>query len=116
MFLESNEIAKIATEAALEKQAIDILMLDIREQTFFADYLVICTAESHRQIQAICDEVERTLKEAGIPVYHREGNLESGWLLLDYGVVIVHIFTPEERDYYNLEKLWSKGTPVVRIL
>jgi len=91
-------------------------MLDIREQTFFADYLVICTAESHRQIQAISDEIERTLKEAGVPVYHREGNLESGWLLLDYGAVIVHIFTPDERDYYNLEQIWSKGTPVVRIL
>ena len=116
LLIDSAAIAKKATEAALEKQAVDILMLDIREEASFADYLVICTAESQRQTQAICEEVERVLKEEGLRPNRREGKVESGWMLLDYGDVIIHVFAPSEREFYNLESLWSKGTPVVRIL
>ena len=86
----------MAMDAALDKQAEDILMLDIHEVSAFADYLVICTAESQRQTKAISDEIDRVLGQAGI--------------------VIVHVFAPDERQYYDLESLWSTGTPVVRIL
>jgi len=114
--LEAGEIAKKAMEAALDKQATDILMLDIRQALYFADYFVICSAESSRQIVAICDEIDRVLSVEGIKLYHREGSADSGWVLLDFGEVIVHVFAPSQRDYYELESLWSKGTPVVRIL
>ena len=91
-------------------------MLDIRQTSSFADYFVICSAESNRQMQAVCDEIESVLGKEGINVYRREGNLDSGWMLLDFGEVIVHVFAPSQREYYELERLWSKGTPVVRIL
>ncbi len=82
----------------------------------FTDYFVFCSGESERQIQAICDEIDETLRREGISPYRREGSVDSGWMLLDFGEVIVHIFAPEEREYYELEKLWSKATPVIRIL
>jgi len=82
----------------------------------FTDYFVFCSGDSERQIQAICDEIDETLRREGISPYRREGSVDSGWLLLDFGEVIVHIFAPKEREYYELEKLWSKATPVIRIL
>jgi ribosome-associated protein len=91
-------------------------MLDIRQVTSFADYFVICSAESDRQINAICDEIDKVLNESGIQAYRREGNADSGWVLLDFGPVIVHVFAPTQREFYALEQLWSKGVPVVRIL
>ena len=81
----------------------------------FADYFVICTGDAERQIRAIYDEVEHTLKKAGILPHHHEGTVDSGWLLLDYGDVIVHIFAAFEREYYQLDKLWDKVSLVLRI-
>ena len=90
-------------------------MLDARGICNFADFFVICNGDSRRQIQAIYDEVEHTLKKEGILPLHHEGTIDSGWLLLDFGNVIVHIFAPFEREYYQLDKLWSRATPVIRI-
>jgi ribosome-associated protein len=81
----------------------------------FADYFVICNGESDRQIQAIYDEIGHILKKEGILPHHSEGAVDSGWLLLDFGDVIVHIFAPFEREYYQLDKLWSGAIPIVRI-
>ncbi len=94
----------------------DILLLDIRGVCSFADYFVICSGDSGRQVEAIYDEVEHTLKKEGILPHHREGTVDSGWLLLDFGDIIVHIFALFEREYYQLDKLWSQATPVVRLL
>jgi ribosome-associated protein len=102
-------------EAALDKQAVDILMLDIRQLTSFADYFVICSAESDRQIDAICDEIDAALSKEGINIYRREGNADSGWVLLDFGSIIVHVFNETTRQYYDLEQLWEKATPIIRI-
>ena len=102
-------------EAAGEKQAADIVLLDARGVCSFADYFVMCSGDSGRQIQAIYDEVGHTLKKAGILPNHAEGTIDSGWLLLDFGNVIVHIFAPFEREYYQLDKLWSRAIPIVRI-
>ncbi len=102
-------------EAALDKQAVDILMLDIRQVTSFADYFVICSAESDRQIDAICDGIDTVLSKEGINIYRREGSADSGWVLLDLGSVIVHVFNQTTRQYYDLEQLWEKATPVIRI-
>lgn len=113
--LNAIEVARKAVEAASDKQAIDILLLDARGVCSFADYFVICSGDSDRQIEAIRDEVGHTLKKEGILPHHYEGTVDSGWLLLDFGDVIVHIFAPFEREYYQLDKLWSQAIPVVRI-
>ena len=113
--LEALEVARKAVEAASDKQAADIVLLDTQGICSFADYFVICSGESERQIKAIYDEVEHALKKKGILPLHREGTLDSGWLLLDFGDVIVHIFAPFEREYYRLDGLWSEAIPVVRI-
>jgi len=76
---------------------------------------VICSGDSERQIQAIYDEVGHALKKEGILPHHHEGTVDSGWLLLDFGNVIVHVFTPFEREYYQLAKLWSQAPPIIRI-
>ena len=91
------------------------MLLDAREVCSFADYFVICSGETNRQIRAIYDEVKHTLKKAGILPHHREGAVDSGWLLLDFGDVIVHIFALFEREYYQLDMLWSQARTVVRI-
>ncbi len=89
--------------------------MDTRKVCSFADYFVICNGDSDRQIHAIYDEVEHVLKKEGILPHHHEGTLDSGWLLLDFGDVIVHIFAFPEREYYQLDKLWSQAIPVLRI-
>ncbi len=91
------------------------MMLDIRGLTTIADYFVLCSANSDRQIKAITDALLETLVQEGVKPLHSEGIDESGWVLMDYGDVIVHVFTPAERAYYSLEKLWSAATPVLRI-
>ena len=102
-------------EAVADKQASEIVLLDVRGVCSFADYFVICSGESERQISAIYDEVGHRLKQEGILPHHREGTIDSGWLLLDFGDIIVHIFAPVEREYYQLAELWSQATPVLRI-
>jgi len=91
------------------------VLLDARGVCSFADYFVICSGDSDRQIQAIYDEIGHTLKREGILPRHHEGTVDSGWFLLDFGDVIVHIFSATERDYYKLDRLWSQAVPVVRI-
>ena len=103
-------------EAALDKQAADILMLDIRQISNFADYFVICSADSDRQIHAICDEIDEALSREGLKLHHQEGKADSGWVLLDFGQIIGHVFATPQREYYEIEHLWGGATPVVRIL
>ena len=102
-------------EAADDRQASDIVLLDAQGTCSFSDYFVICTGESQRQLHAIYDEIEHSLKKEKISPHHHEGTVDSGWLLIDYGSVIVHIFAALEREYYQLDKLWEKLNPVLRI-
>ena len=113
--LEAIDIARRVVEIASDKQASDIVLLDTRGLCSFADYFVMCSGEASRHIDAIYDEIVHALKKEGVLPHHHEGTVDSGWLLLDYGDVIVHIFAPSERDYYQLDKLWSQASPVVRI-
>ena len=113
--LNSEKIARKIVEVASDKQASDIVLLDLRELCSFADYFVICSGAVTRQISAIADEIETALTKKGIKVNHREGDSESGWLLMDYGDIIVHVFGTAEREYYTLEKIWDKAVPLVRI-
>ena len=87
----------------------------VTDTSNFADYFVMMSGESARQLKTIYEEIEHTLKKDGIRPNHREGNLDSGWLLLDFGNVIVHIFTTEEREYYRLDELWNEATTVIHI-
>jgi ribosome-associated protein len=91
------------------------VLLDTRGICAFADYFVIISGESARQLGAIADEIAQSLKKAGITPYHREGTMDSGWLLLDYSDVIVHVFSSAEREYYRLDEMWNAARPVVRM-
>ena len=102
-------------EIASDKQAIDILLLDARGICSFADYFVICSCDTSRQMHAVYDEITKSLKKKGVLPHHHEGEVDSGWLLLDYGEVVVHIFSLTEREYYQLDRLWERANPMVRI-
>ena len=114
--LQADELAHKITDVLSDMQAEDVLLLDIRNAASFADYFVIGTAYSDRQISALVTEIDKRLgKEEKTHPIGREGEAVSGWVLLDYGDVIVHVFSPEQRAYYDLESLWHAGVPVVRI-
>ena len=91
------------------------MLLDARGVCGFTDFIIICSGDSERHIRAIREEITHELKQLGIMPHHQEGSPESGWLLLDYSDIIIHIFTPEEREHYRLEELWFKAKPVVVI-
>ena len=98
-----------------ERKANDILLLDVQQVTILADYFIICSATSERQIKALSGDISRQLKaEVGRPM-NIEGGADSGWVLMDYGSVIVHIFSPEMRALYDLEEFWNQAKTVVRI-
>ncbi len=88
-------------------------MLDLRPLTPIADYFVVCTASNERLLRAVIKEIDDVLTKEGAPSARMEGTPETGWVLLDYGDVIVHVFSSDQRDFYKLDKLWQKATPVV---
>ena len=114
--LDSTEVGQLIVEFASDKLAEDIVMLDLRRVASFADYFVIMSADSSRQIEALEEDLTKALKESNIPRHRREGTAASGWVLLDFSDIIVHIFSPEEREFYDLERLWSGASQVVRVL
>lgn len=91
------------------------MLLDLRPLAAFADYFVIATAVNARHTRALVETLNKELRSEGVRSEHQEGGLDSGWVLLDYGAVVVHIFSPELRDYYALEELWREAPAVVRI-
>ena len=113
--LKAIDIARKAVDVASDKQGGDIVLLDVRGVCSFADYFVIATGESTRQLRTILDETRKQLKQAGILPHHEEGGTDTGWMLLDYGDVVIHLFGSEERAYYDLDGLWRDGTTVLTI-
>ena len=113
--LEPLEQARKITEIASERQGSDILLLDVSEVCGFADYFVIMSSLTPRHTVALREEIESGLKGISDDLIHREGSASSGWILLDYGSVVVHIFSAAEREYYRLESLWEHGNTIVRI-
>ncbi len=109
--MESLEILKIAANALNEKKAKELFGVKIDNLTVLTEYFLICTANSSTQVRALCDEVEEKLEEAGVMPHHIEGRA-TGWVCLDYGSVIVHVFTRDQREFYGLDKMWSDGEPV----
>jgi ribosome-associated protein len=114
-FLEGLELAHKVVDIVSDKQATDTVLLDVREICGFADYFVICNGESIRQVKAIIDAISQELKKDNIKPLREEGKPESGWILLDFGDVIVHVFSAIERDYYQLDKFWEKASTKVRM-
>ena len=104
--MEINKIIETVVHALDKKKAKDIQVIDISDLSILGDYLIIAGGNSTTQVKALADEVDYELAEKGIQPDHIEGRA-TGWILLDYGGVLVHIFTGETRDYYNLERLWS---------
>ena len=101
-----------AARAASEKQGKDIVVLDVHDLIVITDLFVICTGTSDRQVKTIVEEIEKVLREMGHKPVRREGEQESRWVLLDYVDVVVHVFAEEERDYYDLERLWRDAPRV----
>jgi ribosome-associated protein len=101
------EIAKLAANAAADKKARDVVILDIKGLSVIADFFVICSGNSSTQVQAIAKEVREKLEKRDIVCRGVEGLDEAKWVLLDFGDVVVHIFRQEEREFYNLERLWG---------
>jgi len=114
--LPGERIARAAVDAAASKKADDIVLLDIRDVTSMADYFVICSASTDRQLKAVVEGIEQDLKEEGIRPVHVEGQQDSGWVLVDYGDVVCHILKPAEREYYRIEDLWAGAKTLVRML
>ena len=107
MTLTPEQMAAIAAKALEDKKAKDVKILKTAEQTVLADYFVICSGSTAPHIKALVDEVDKQLSEAGEPPIRREGLRSDIWVLMDFGSVIVHVFTDEARKFYNLERLWS---------
>jgi ribosome-associated protein len=102
----TGEVAK-AVKAALDKKATDVVVLDLRNTPAFTDFFVLCSGNSTRQVKAIADAVEEALKAAKIRPAHTEGYDKGEWILMDYFSFIVHVFSPQMRLFYSLERLWG---------
>jgi ribosome-associated protein len=111
----SIDLARRIVELAEDRKAADIVLLDLTGLTGLADYFVICSGGSERQLDAIADGIVRGLRDEGVRPFGREGMASSHWVLLDFGSVIVHVFTPPERDFYQLERHWSEAKTVLRV-
>ena len=112
---EALDLARRIVELAEDKKAADIVLLELTPLTSMADYFVICSGGSERQLDAIADGIAGPLRDERTKPIGREGTAASHWVLLDYGSVIVHIFTPPERDYYGLEKHWAEAKTILRV-
>lgn len=110
--LSSQEIARIAVQALDSKMAKDIQILKTDKVTVLADYFILCTATSDTHGKTLADETDKLLSQAGEPVLRREGYRSGGWTLLDFGCVIVHIFSEDMREFYALDRLWSDAEKV----
>jgi ribosome-associated protein len=113
--IEPSELARKIVDLLSERQAEDVVLLDIHQIASFTDYFVIATAQNARHMNALINSFDKDMANEGIKPLHREGETNSGWVLVDFGAVIVHLFTPDDRAFYNLEALWSRaGVPAVR--
>jgi ribosome-associated protein len=114
--IEPIELARLIVDLIADKKGEDIVLLDIRERTLIADYFVICSASSERQIKAIVEGIGSAMKQShGIMTRRVEGIPSNGWVLVDYGDVIVHVFSPERRGFYDLETLWYEASVLLKM-
>ena len=110
--LTHKEIAYQVTKALDEKKGMNIKLLKIDEVSTLADYFLICTGTSNTHVRTLCDYAEYTLEQLGEPMLGREGHRGNSWELLDYGTIVVHVFTEEAREFYSLERLWADAEEI----
>ena len=110
--LTAKEVALQVTKALDEKKGMDIKLLKIDQVSSLADFFLICTGTSNTHVRTLCDYAEYTLEQLGEPMLGREGHRGNAWELLDFGSVVVHVFTDEARAFYNLERLWADAEVV----
>ncbi len=110
--MTTKEIMQKAAAALDDKKGKDIQILKIADVSTLADYFLICTGTSNTHIRALCDAVEEAMDQANEPLVSKEGHHGGIWVLLDYGSIVVHVFTDEARKFYDLERLWSDAAPV----
>ena len=114
--LEGLELAHILVDTMLDKKGDNILLLDMREEALFTDFFLICDGENDRQLKALADGIAGDAKKsADMLPWGTEGEPSNGWVLIDFGDLIVHLFSPEMRAYYNLEELWSGAHTILRM-
>ncbi|MBQ9814380.1 MAG: ribosome silencing factor [Lachnospiraceae bacterium] len=113
--MTSKEIAKKAYDYLDEKKAVDIRIIDISKISIIADYFIIAGGTNVRQVKALADNVEEKLAKEEVVPKHVEGYSNAGWILMDYGDVIIHIFNQEDRLFYDLERIWTDGQVIERI-
>jgi ribosome-associated protein len=105
--LTSQELARLGAELALTKKAKDVCILDLRELTDMTDFFLVCSGDSDTQVKAISDAIMMGIKESGQQIYRKEGHTKNQWVLIDLVDVVVHVFQPQIREYYNIERLWG---------
>ena len=105
--MDTKQFAKKIAGLIFEKKGYDVTLIELTDIASFADYFVICSADSDTQVKAIADEIDGRLRDEGIKCWHREGYQALNWVLLDYVDVVVHVFKKETREFYNLERLWG---------
>ncbi len=110
--LTAKEVAYEVTKALDEKKGLNIKLLRINEVSSLADYFLICTGTSNTHVKTLCDYAEYTLEQLGEPMLGREGHRGNTWELLDFGTIVVHVFTEEAREFYNLERIWADAEAV----
>ena len=110
--LSAKDVAFQVTKALDDKKGLDIKLLKIDQVSSLADYFIICTGTSNTHVKTLCDYAEYTLEQLGEPMLGREGHRGNAWELLDYGSVVVHVFTEEAREFYSLERLWADAEQV----
>lgn len=110
--MTAKEAAALAVKALDSKMGVDIQLIEITDVSTLADYFLICTASSSTHVKTLCDAVEEAMDNAGKPMLSREGHRSGTWVLMDFGCVVVHVFTQETRAFYNLERLWQDGKQV----
>ena len=113
--MDQREIALLAAKALDDKRAKDIVVLKVEEMTVITDYMIIATGRSVPQVKALAENVEEELAKADVFAKRREGYTEGRWCVLDYGDVMVHVFHEQDREYYQLERLWADGTNEIEL-
>lgn len=110
--LSTEEKTTLISQIVADKKAMDVVVLDMADASSITDYFLICSGGSQRQVQAIADAIDEQLKQAGITSLGVEGYREGHWILMDYGDVIVHVFSQETREFYDLERLWANAPKI----
>lgn len=110
--MTTKELALTAAHALDDKKGINIKLLEVTEVTTLAEYFLICTGTSNTHVKTLCDAVEAAMDHAGEPLINREGHRGGTWVLLDFGCLVVHVFTDEARAFYDLEHLWNDAVPI----